>query len=315
MTGGRRAVYFFCNDPRKDPVAHHVFESLMELQSPEEVALVIDGHVVLRVADGRENWVYFVQTDEVLSHRYERYLPAIRAEFATFDFAGIVNWHAGGKCPEAILTVHTMGDVPSGYFCPAHPVLMSNLLLSLERNRRTLGLESFTTTSEATHWSGVLCGGAPELLLECPVPLVDIEIGSNCTSWSNPVAARVMARSLLEVFGDGSAPARSVLCVGGMHFEPAFSNAILETHSDLRVVVSHILASRWMMAGAYDSEMGLGKLEACIRSIVGGVQGVMFHDSLQSAYKRQMQIVGSRLSIPVFNHRKLRRTQVQDLMP
>jgi D-tyrosyl-tRNA(Tyr) deacylase len=305
MSPPRKAVYFFCCDPARDPVAHRVFDAVLRLQQPEATEIVIDGQPVLRSTDEAGDAFYYVRLDEVLSVDYPRYLPVLEQHLSAFDFAGIINWHEGRNAPDAILTVHTTGDMVSGYFGPADPRCTRNLLLAIEENRRECGLDGFVTTSEATHWSGIVYGGAPELIPRYPVPLVDIEIGSTPESWSNRAAAEVLARSLTRVFGEQDAEVRSLLCVGGAHFEPAFSAAVLHREHQPPLAVSHILANQWLGAGAYDSEPGYAKLEACARSIRGGLHAIAFHDGIRGRYKAQLRRLGEQLGIPAFKHQAL----------
>ena len=314
MNPHRKAVYFFCCDPARDPVAHRVFDAVLRIQQTESTDIAIDGLPVLRSTDDAGHAFYYVRLDEVLSVDYLRYLPVLEKHLSAFDFAGIINWHEGRNAPDAILTVHTTGDMVSGYFGPADPRCTRNLLLAIEENRQECGLDGFVTTTEATHWSGIVYGGAPELIPQYPVPLVDIEIGSTPESWSNRAAAEVLARSLTRVFGDSEAPGaevRSLLCVGGAHFEPAFSAAVLNREYQPPLAVSHILANQWLGAGAYESEAGYAKLEACVRSIRGGLHAIAFLDGIRGRYKAQLRRLGEQLGIPAFKHQALR--ELEDL--
>ena len=55
---------------------------------------------------------------------------------------------------------------------------------SMGKLRKENVLEDFSVVTEATHWSGVHEGEVnPDLLLEYPVPMVDIEVGSEMESW------------------------------------------------------------------------------------------------------------------------------------
>ena len=306
MNPPRQAVYFFCCDPARDPVAHRVFDAVLRLQEPEATDLAIDGQPVLRSMDAAGNAFFYVRLDEVLSVDYPRYLPVLEQHLCNFDFAGIVNWHEGRNAPDAILTVHTTGDMVSGYFGTANPRCTRSLLRAIEENRQEGGLDHFVTTTEATHWSGIVYGGAPELIPRYPVPLVDIEIGSTPESWSNRGAAEALARSLTRVFDERDAEVPSLLCVGGAHFEPAFSAAVLDQEHQPALAVSHILANQWLGAGAYESEAGYARLEACARSIRGGLHAIVFHDGIRGRYKAPLRRLGEQLGVPVFKHQALR---------
>lgn len=308
MTLSNKVVYFFCINPEIDPVAGHVFEALSQMYSLIETSTVIDEKPVLKCLDNKKNELYFVRTDECVCNDYRRYLPIMNKHFSDFNMAGLVNWHEGKNAPDAIFSVHTTGDVDSGYFGSANPLYMHNLLLSLEKNRIEAGLEDFRTTTEATHWSGMICnGGTPDMIPQFPVPLVDIEIGSAPASWSNHKAAQVIAKALIDVFADYNKKLHNLLCVGGVHFDPGFAGAVFETWEDNAFGISHIVANQWLVTGQYEEEDGQAKLEECIQSIQGGIVGIVFHDKLKGVYKEQLRILGRKYNVPVFKHQMLRR--------
>jgi len=303
-----KAVYFFCRDLSKDPVAPRVFSAAVELASPREAGFSFDGEPVLVSRGPAGESFFYARTEVVLSHDFARYLPALREHFGDFDFAGLVNWHGGEKAPDKILTVHTTGDVVTGNYGPAHPLYTRNLLLALEANRRRVGLEDFRVTTEATHWSGIPYGGRPELIPEYGVPLVDVEIGSAPGSWADAAAARAVALSLQEVFRGGGAPGRlrSLLCAGGVHLEAVFASAVLDSTDERPLAVSHILPNHWVVDGGYEQESALDKVESCIRSVVGGVHAVVVHDDLKGRYKATFRAAAERLGVPLLKHRALR---------
>ena len=75
------------------------------------------------------------------------------------DLVGIIIWHEGPNVPDGIITVYTTSDVDTGNFGPVQPADMRNLLLALGHNRIKAGLEDFSVTTEATHWSGMVYSG------------------------------------------------------------------------------------------------------------------------------------------------------------
>lgn len=308
MSSTKKAVYFFSINLDIDPVAGHVFDALSKMYSLDETNIIIDDNPVLIHSDDKGNEFYFVRTRKVVCHDYRHYLPIMNGYFSDFDMAGLVTWHEGQNAPDRILSVHTTGDVDTGYFGNANPVYMYNLLLSLEKNRIAAGLEDFRITTEATHWSGMINnGGTPDMIPQFPVPLVDIEIGSTPSSWSNQSASKVIAQALAEVFNSSGKTLKNLLCVGGVHFEPAFAGAVLQTWEDNAFGISHIIPNHWLVTGQYEGEDGQAKLENCIKSIKGGIAGVVFHDNLKGAYKEQLRILGKKYNIPVFKHQLLRR--------
>lgn len=309
MSSTKKAVYFFCTNLDIDPAAGHVFDAVSEMHSFVETSIIIDDYPVLKHLDDIGNEFYFVRTGKVVCHDYRHYLPIMNSYFSGFDMAGLVTWHEGQNAPDKILSVHTTGDVETGYFGNANPVYMHNLLWSLEKNRIAAGLEDFRITTEATHWSGMIHnGGTPDMIPQFPVPLVDIEIGSTPSSWSNYSASKVIAHALVDVFNDSGKTLKNLLCVGGVHFEPAFAGAALQAWEDNAFGISHIIPNHWLVTGQYEGEDGLAKLENCIKSIKGGIAGIVFHDNLKGAYKGQLRLLGEKYSIPVFKHQLLRRS-------
>ncbi len=306
----KKAVYFFCCDTSIDPVALRVFEASTRLFNLTDLPLTTDDYSIKMFEDTRGHQYFYVRTRQVVSHDYQNYLPMMNEHFASFDFAGVVNWHEGQHAPDRILTVHTTGDIVSGFFGPAHPLYTRNMMLALETNRSALGLHDFSVTTEATHWSGIVYGGDPGLIPLYPVPLVDVEIGSSPESWSNEIAVEVVARSLTEVFdGDGDG-LRSLLCLGGVHLEPSFASAVLNFRPGYPLAVSHILANHWIVAGNYGYESGLDKLEKSVATIHGGqIDGIVYHDSIKSVFKQQARRLGEKLNVPVFKHRALARAE------
>lgn len=305
----RRAVLFFCADPDRDPVAGHVFEASRALFPLAETGGEVDGFPVLAHRDSAGREFVYVRTAEVLSHDYPRYLPALGERFSGFDLGCVVNWHEGANAPDAIFMAHTTGDVVSGEYGPADPALTTAMLRAIERTRAEAGLEDYRTVTEATHWSGVVHGHAPELLARYPVPLLDVEIGSTPACWGDPEAARVLARALSRVFdeeAEAGARRASVLFVGGVHFEPSVRDAVVGDAARGDVAVSHVLAGHWLAAGGYGEPGGADRLEACARSIAGGVDVIVFHDSLKGPIKAAVRAAAERLGVEAVNHRRLR---------
>lgn len=301
-----KAAYFFCTDLTEDRSAHYTFAAVQQRYAPKSTPLMVDGRPVLRHEDTDGNVFLFVQTQQVLSHNYPHYLPILNTHFADCDVAGIVNWHEGVHAPEAIFCAHTTGDMLSGHFGAANPRLTRAVLLALEASRQTLGLEQYTTLSEATHWSGLPHGGNPALLRQYPVPVLDIEIGSSPPYWTDPQAADAVALALTDVFNHIAPHTQSLLCAGGVHFERSFTNAVLATTGDSALAVSHILPNQWLESGHYDTPEGLKKLRACVATIAGGVDAIILHAKMKGTYKNTFRALGAELGVPVRKHKALR---------
>lgn len=311
----RKAVFFFCPNLALDPVAAHILAASRRQLPLAETKQRIDGALVLRHTDARGNSFDYVSLGDVLSHDYRRFAPVLEM-YSDADFAVLVNWHAGQNAPDSVLTCHTTGDVASGVFGAVHPLWTRNTLLALEAARRELGLDTFTTVSEATHWSGVPHQGEPEWIRWFPVPLVDVEIGSSPRCWSDPSAAEAVARALPRVFDPTPDDARVVLCLGGVHVERAFCEPILATAGERRAFApSHILPNHWLMTGGYDTPVGMAKIEAALASTVGPTHAIVFHDNLKGPIKAAAREVAARRGIPAFRHQALREPARTGLWP
>lgn len=302
-----RAVYYICTNRAWGHVAARVWDILDEegvLRAPAGIRFA--GQEVMKCAEGG-NEFYFVPTDIALCLDYPRFLPDMNRYFADFDMSGMVTWHEGGNAPENVLTVHSLGDMNSGVFGKANPRYMRNLLRAYEANRVALGLEQYHVATEATHWSGVHDGhGDPNLLVRYPVPMVDIEVGSDPRSWGDETACRALARTLTGVFDDDGARVHNLLCVGGVHFEPNFAEAALKTWGDEAFGVTHILANQWLVSGAYENEDGFARACACVDAIDGGIEAIAFHDKLKGCYKDLVRRLGEHYGVPIFKHQRLR---------
>ncbi|MDR0722250.1 MAG: D-aminoacyl-tRNA deacylase [Treponema sp.] len=276
-----KAVYFFCMDETIDPVASKVFNVIESNNRVSEAHIKIDGFPVLEL--NNSNCFQFVRLHDVLSHNYIKYLPLLNKYFNDFHVSGIVNWHEGINAPDRILTVHSTGDIPSGYFSKSNPRYFKNLICTLEQNRIKYGLDSFRVMTEATHWSGIPYKQSPELITKYNVPIYDIEIGSTIESWNNERAIKILSETLFEVFKENM-QLKNLLCVGGIHFEESYSNSILEKENGISI--GHILANQWIVEN-YAGENGSEKLNKCIESIVGGINGIIYHDNLKGEYKQR----------------------------
>lgn len=314
MPNGKKAVYYICNNPSWGHVGRHVWEILKEEgYLAEPAGIVFDGGEVMKWTDEKGNQYYFVPTKTAICLDYPRYLPEMNRHFRDFDISGMVTWHEGASAPPNVLTVHSLGDVDSGVYGPAKPVYMRNLLLAMNRNKEALGLSEYQVVTEATHWSGVHHeGGDPSLLLEYPVAMMDIEVGSDMDSWNNLSACRALARSLTQIFEGDGRKIHSLLCVGGIHFDPNFKEAVFTQWDDEAFGITHILANQWLVTGAYDNETGLERAISCIDAIDGGIEAIVFHDKMKGCYKDLVRTLGEKFQIPIYRHQRLRKPQELD---
>ena len=308
-----KAVYFICNNDHWGHVAYRVWDILREegvFQEPAGFSFA--GQDVMKRTEGG-NEFYFVPTDIALCLDYPRYLPEMQAHFSAFDMSGMVTWHEGGNAPDNVLTVHSLGDMASGNFGRANPRCMRNLLRAYEQNRVALGLETYHVATEATHWSGVHDGhGDAGLLVQFPVPMVDIEVGSAPASWDDDTACRALARTLTHVFDDDGLRVHNLLCVGGVHFEPNYAEAALKTWGGEAFGVTHILANQWLVAGEYETERGFARACACVDSIEGGIEAIVFHDKMKGCYKDLVRRLGAHYDVPIYKHQRLRSPETME---
>jgi len=314
MSDKKRAVYFICNNPSWGHVASHVWDILGEEgYLSEPTGIVFDGGEAMKYIDDKMNEYYFVPTKTAICLDYPHYLPDMNKHFSEFDISGMVTWHEGASAPDNVLTVHSLGDVNSGVYGPAKATYMRNLLLAMEGNRKELGLDDYSVVTEATHWSGAHEDGSdPALLLEYPVAMMDIEVGSDESSWSNLAACRALARSLTQIFDDDGKKVHNILCLGGIHFDPNFRGAVFADWEGHAFGITHIIANQWLVAGQYENEDGLEKTINCIKAIDGGIEAIAFHDKMKACYKDLVRKLGEQYNIPIYKHQRLRKPQGLD---
>ena len=295
-----KAVYFFCMNEKTDPVASKVFNYIRNNNNLSETDTIIDGFPVMEENNG--NIFQFVRLNDVLSHDYTKYLPLLNKYFGDFNTAGVVNWHEGANAPDRILTVHSTGDTASGNFGKTNPLYIKNLICSLEEHRIKYQLNDFRVMIEATHWSGIPYNQPPELIRKFSVPVYDIEIGSTPESWNNETAIKILSESLFDTFNN-SDQVKTILCVGGIHFEEVYSDIMLKKEN--KISVGHILANQWVVEN-YSGKNGSEKLNKCLESINGAVNGIIFHDNLKGEYKQLCREIAKKNNIYSGKHKILK---------
>lgn len=300
-----KAVYYICNE-KYGHVSYKVWENLESKGYFNKSGITFCGKEVMMYKE-KNNTFYFVPTDLPLCLDYPKYLPDMNKYFSDCDMSAMVTWHEGEHAPSNVLTVHSLGDLDSATFGNINPRFMRNLLINYEKNRKELGLNDYTVRTEATHWSGVHNHkGDPSLLLNYKVPMVDIEIGSDESSWNNTLAIEALTRTLLNVFDDDNKIVHNILCIGGVHFEPSFADSVFTTWGNNNTFgVSHIMANQWLVTGKYE-ENGFEKAIKCVNSIEGGIEAIFIHDKLKGCYKDVARQLGDYYKVPVYKHQKLR---------
>lgn len=311
----QKAVYFINTNRDYGYVAYHVWD-ILEAEGffTEKAGFLFDGGEVMKYVDDNGDIFFFAPTKRAICLDYETLLPQMKEHFSDCHISGMVTWHEGSNAPEKVLTVHSLGDVNSGEYGGVRPRFMRNLMLAMEENKMDLGLTDFRVVTEATHWSGVYQDmGDATLLNQFPVPMIDIEVGSEPESWGNKEAARVLARSLTKIFTEDGKIVHNILCVGGVHFEPNFNEAVFTQWGEHTFGVSHIIANQWLVAGAYENETGIDRASHCVDSIEGGIEAIVFHDKMKGCYKDLVRALGQKYNVPIFKHQKLREPESMEL--
>ena len=307
-----KAVYYICNNKNWGHVSSKVWEILnKEGFFKEQTDITFDNMPVYKYIDDRANEFFFVPTNIALCLDYEKYLPDMNQYFGDFDMSAMVTWHEGPNSPQKVLTVHSLGDMNSGIYGPINTKYMHNLLRGYQLEKDRLGMEDFTVVTEATHWSGAHSENADaSLLIQYNVPMVDIEVGSEPESWEDENACMALAHALLHVFDEDGKTIHNILCVGGVHFETNYAEAVFADWGNNECFgISHILANQWLVSGEYENDEGFERACRCVNAIQGGIEAIAFHDKLKGCYKDLVRRLGEYYNVPILKHQKLRKPE------
>lgn len=298
-------LFLFCRDTAIDPVAPHVYARACAMfQSRPITALTIEGAPVQMADLTNGDQLCLATTSTVPSYMYPTIAPELNEYFHNAAVIVVVNWHAGANAPERIFCAHTTADVVAGHFPSASATELTALLKAVEGRRAGAGLTSWRTLFEASHWSGSMVGRPAEELLAVRAPVVDYEIGSSGPDWGDPVAHQVMASAIgdLRTVRDEVAPA--AVFIGGTHFEPSLSEAILTR--GIVASVGHVLPNQWLVAGGYEQSDAVNKLVRAVQSFKEPVRYLVMHDGLKGPLKATVRAASEVLGIPLLNHRAFR---------
>jgi D-tyrosyl-tRNA(Tyr) deacylase len=294
-------VFFFCDDPARDPCASNVFRELEKLPDITPTGSEFDGFPVLSSRRGDGSVALFVRTQDVVSNDYARYAGPLAERFANIRLAVVVNWHEGANAPDHVLTFHSTGDVPSGIYGPTTPTLFSAYTRALERERQRGGLTDYRTLIEATHWSGVMFGAQPDQVNAYPYPIYDLEIGSSPACWADPRPCAALAR--VCVFGpEPVTEGSTIIYCGGIHFEENVTAAVLSG----RWHVGHVLPNHWLVSGGYDSSEGIEKLGRCMASHTELPTQIVVHKGLASRFKERCVNFAQVARLATITHKEMR---------
>ena len=107
----------------------------------------------------------------------------------------------------------------------------------------------------------------------------------------------------MHVFDDDGMKLHNILCVGGVHFETNYAEAVFTDWGENESFgVSHIMANQWLVSGQYENEDGFARACACVEAIA-------FHDKLKGCYKDLVRKLGERYNVPILKHQKLRKPE------
>lgn len=172
----------------------------------------------LPVYEREKTWLVTVQTEPV----YAEHLNNLRTDLVVF--ASRHESVSGRAC----LTVHTPGNWMeaqhggrTGDICISPAFRQTVALRELHQQVVGLGIQDrFSVSLEATHHGPLLKS----------TPCFFIEIGSTIREWKDPVAASIVAKSLLRSIEEGNVPKGEVAFgVGGSHYPKSFTEIGIKT--------------------------------------------------------------------------------------
>jgi D-tyrosyl-tRNA(Tyr) deacylase len=296
-----KLLFLVCEDPSIDPVAPGVFQCVKALYPLLPTSLKIGGRVVSQ-ANVNGHCCCFAQTRHVASAVYPEIANDIREQFSDFDMIGVINWHGGANAPSKIFCVHSVADVVSGTFGVTSGEKISAVLSAIESERKSAGLDTFTTLFEASHWSGTVYGRTPAELLNILVPVFDIEIGSSLDDWGDVSAHQVLARALGKIPEFCGKNAFRALYLGGTHFEQSATELVFQGE----IALEHHLPNHWLLAGEYNIPGAEQKIIAAANSCLQTPELIIYHAGLKSPYKECAKKAASLMQVPCASHRQLR---------
>jgi D-aminoacyl-tRNA deacylase len=214
------SVICFCS--QKDLAAQNIKHQLLTLYPFTETTDTYDGYAIHQLD---QLSLVTIQMDSIyadnLDHQFtaDLFIFASRHKSAAFQPALLT--HIPGNWGDAKL------GGKASQLCVAPPSAMKIALQTLLIEQQRLGLTNWACGLEATH-HGPFIESTPTLYME---------IGSTEQEWQNPVAAEIVARSLVTVAQQFNTPYPTVLGIGGPHYCPGFTRLNTETP----YAVSHII--------------------------------------------------------------------------
>ena len=254
---------------RADPASLNIAGKLMEMYGFEPTDAYFDGSPIY--AHGHIKLV-FTTTEPIHAEHVEEALPE------TPEAVIFASRHASAK-GEPTLSTHTPGNLD---FKAEHggkprelalsdPLRMKSALLSLSGARDVEELRGFSICLEATH-HGPTGLRAPTLF---------VEIGSTFEKWTDPTAGEAVAEAIWEA-ATRPAQAKKAVGLGGGHYAPKLTAAVLETG----LAIGHIVPKYVFQVLGLDRWL----VEEPVRRTFGGCEAVVIDKKGLRAKERHFAI-------------------------
>ncbi len=134
------------------------------------------------------------------------------------------------------LSIHIPGNWDKAEFggkpkkiCPTIPSFFKTLFLNLNKNNDS----NYELTTEQVHHGPYL-----------ETPVIFIEIGTTKTQWTDKLPAKIIAKTLIETLSKPYKTYKSILLLGGQHYNQKANNVLLETE----YTISYICAKHSLPA-------------------------------------------------------------------
>jgi len=201
-----------------DPASVNIAAALRKLGEWTPVGVRVEGEDVLALADAPG--ILFARTKLLHLHAepFEREAQEAGLEFEAIVFLSKHRAVSGRPA----LTVHPVGNVDEakyggqpGRLSPCAPALQSELLRALDARARHHAYAG-EVTFEVTHHGPLLS-----------TPACFLELGSSEAQWGDPLGARLVAASFLDVVSRALPQRPIAIGLGGGHYGPRFTEAVL----------------------------------------------------------------------------------------
>jgi D-aminoacyl-tRNA deacylase len=213
-------VICFCS--QKDLAAQNIKHQLLTHFPFIKTAEIYDNQPVYQLD---QLSLVTIEPDSIYADNLDQHLSADLFIFASRHksaaFKPALLTHIPGNWAEAEL-----GGKPST-LCIAPPAAMKIALQTLLSEQQRLGLTEWACGLEATHHGPFIES----------TPVLYIEIGSTEQEWQNPLAAEIVARTIVTTAQQWQTPYQAVLGFGGPHYCPGFTRLNSETN----YAVSHVI--------------------------------------------------------------------------